>query len=60
MRGPGPYDPPMDEEWPIAELFDEDYLHFHASQLADDTSDGDASTVWRGGHASGDRARVGD
>ena len=30
VRGPGPYDPPMDEEWPIAELFDEDYLHFYA------------------------------
>ncbi len=36
----------MDEEWPIDELFDEDYLHFYAARLADDTSDEEASTVW--------------
>ena len=36
----------MDEEWPIDELFDEDYLHFYAGRLADDTSDEETSTVW--------------
>jgi SAM-dependent methyltransferase len=36
----------MDEEWPIDELFDEDYLHFYAARLADDTTDEEASTVW--------------
>jgi hypothetical protein len=36
----------MDEEWPIAELFDEDYLHFYGARLADDASDGEASRVW--------------
>ena len=36
----------MDEEGPIADLFDEDYLHFYAAHLADDASDGEASTVW--------------
>ena len=36
----------MNEEWPIADLFDEDYLHFYAAHLADEASDGEASTVW--------------
>ena len=36
----------MDEEWPIDELFDEDYLDFYAARLADDTSAEEASTVW--------------
>jgi SAM-dependent methyltransferase len=36
----------MDEEWPIDQLFDEDYLHFYAARLADDTTDEEASTVW--------------
>jgi SAM-dependent methyltransferase len=36
----------MDEEWPIDELFDEDYLDFFAERLADETTDEEASTVW--------------
>lgn len=36
----------MDEEWPIGDLFDEDYLHFYAARVADAASDGEASTVW--------------
>jgi SAM-dependent methyltransferase len=36
----------MDEEWSITELFDEDYLHFSAARLADDTTDEEASTIW--------------
>src|SRR3954469_15365179 len=36
----------MDEEWPIAELFDEDYLHVYAPRLADEISDAEAATVW--------------
>lgn len=36
----------MDEEWPIADLFDEDYLHFYAPRLADDISDAEAATIW--------------
>jgi SAM-dependent methyltransferase len=47
----------MDEEWPIADLFDEDYLHFYAAHLADDASDGEASTVW-GLLALGDGSNV--
>jgi hypothetical protein len=38
----------MAEEWPIAELFDEDYLHFYGARLADDASDGEASRVSAG------------
>jgi SAM-dependent methyltransferase len=36
----------MGEEWPIDELFDEDYLHFFAGRLADDRTDEEASTIW--------------
>jgi SAM-dependent methyltransferase len=36
----------MDEEWPIDELFDEDYLYFFAGRLADDGTDEEASTIW--------------
>lgn len=37
----------MDEEWPIADLFDEDYLHFYAPRLADEISDVEVATVWQ-------------
>lgn len=36
----------MNEEWPIADLFDEDYLHFYAPRLADEISDAEAATIW--------------
>jgi hypothetical protein len=36
----------VDEEWPIDELFDEDYLHFFAGRLTDDRADEEASTIW--------------
>jgi hypothetical protein len=35
----------MGEEWPIDELFDEDYLHFYTGRVAE-TSDEEASTIW--------------
>jgi SAM-dependent methyltransferase len=35
------------DEWPIDELFDEDYLRFYAEVLADDTTDEEASLVGR-------------
>lgn len=37
----------MDEEWPIADLFDEDYLNFYAPRLADEISDAEAALVWQ-------------
>jgi SAM-dependent methyltransferase len=36
----------MSDEWPIEEFFDEDYLHFAAPYLADDTTDAEAALVW--------------
>jgi 2-polyprenyl-3-methyl-5-hydroxy-6-metoxy-1,4-benzoquinol methylase len=36
----------MDEEWPIDQLFDEDYLHFFAGHHPDERTDEEASTVW--------------
>jgi SAM-dependent methyltransferase len=36
----------MDEEWPIAALFDEDYLLFNAARITDHTTDQEASLVW--------------
>ncbi len=37
----------MGDEWPIDELFDENYLHFYARRLTDETSDTEADLVWR-------------
>ncbi len=37
----------MGEEWPIDELFDQDYLHFYARRLSDETDDAEADLVWR-------------
>lgn len=36
----------MSEDWPIDELFDEDYLHFYASMLSDEVSDIQAEFIW--------------
>lgn len=36
----------MDEEWPAAELFDEDYLAFYLPRINDGTSDVEAQMIW--------------
>jgi SAM-dependent methyltransferase len=36
----------MPDDWPIEELFDDDYLHFSAARLADEVSDADSAIVW--------------
>lgn len=36
----------MDEEWPAAELFDEDYLTFYLPRINDGTSDVEAQMIW--------------
>jgi SAM-dependent methyltransferase len=46
VAGRRPYDLPMDEEWAIDELFDEDYLHFFAGRHTDEATDVEASTIW--------------
>jgi SAM-dependent methyltransferase len=35
----------MGEEWPVAELFDGDYLHFYASRVADEVSDAEVAVI---------------
>jgi SAM-dependent methyltransferase len=35
----------MGEEWPVADLFDEDYLRFYASRVADEVSDADVAVI---------------
>jgi SAM-dependent methyltransferase len=37
----------MADEWPIDELFDEDYLHLAARRFTDETDDAAAALVWR-------------
>ena len=36
----------MGDDWPIDEIFDEDYLHFYAQRLTDEASDAEAALVW--------------
>ncbi len=36
----------MSDEWPAAELFDEDYLHFYLPRLSEETTAEEASVVW--------------
>lgn len=36
----------MGDDWPIDEIFDEDYLHFYAQRLTDEASDAEAAVVW--------------
>jgi SAM-dependent methyltransferase len=36
----------MGDEWPIGELFDEDYLHFYATVLTDEATDVETAVVW--------------
>lgn len=36
----------MGDEWPINEVFDEDYMHFYSPRLTDELSDGQAATIW--------------
>jgi SAM-dependent methyltransferase len=36
----------MDEEWPIADLFDEEYLYFYAPRLSEEVSNAEAALVW--------------
>ena len=33
-------------DWPIGELFDQDYLEFYAPLLVDETSDADVEAIW--------------
>ncbi|MGH9246432.1 MAG: class I SAM-dependent methyltransferase [Acidimicrobiales bacterium] len=37
----------MDEEWPIDDLFDADYLHFYSARLAEEITDEDAALIWQ-------------
>ena len=37
----------MPDEWPITELFNQDYLHFSAPRLTEQASDADVETIWR-------------
>lgn len=37
----------MGDEWPIDDLFDDDYLHFYARRLTDESTDAEADLVWR-------------
>src|ERR1700676_826064 len=36
----------MGDDWPIDEIFDQDYLHFYAQRLTDEASDAEAAIVW--------------
>jgi hypothetical protein len=39
----------MPDEWPITELFNQDYLHFSARRVTEQASDADVETIWRVG-----------